>query len=239
MDIKKCSKCGEIKPVSEFQRDKSMKDDYRTTCKTCAAYYSMKYYNDNHESILHKRKINAEKTRSTRNEWQREYKKRDPIKWEAYQKQYSVLNRERINARRREYYTKNKLIMNDRLKQYNIKRRITDISFRISGNLRGRVYKAIASQGVIKKRTTAYLVGCSIAYLKIHLEGQFQFGMTWDNYGLHGWHIDHIRPCASFDLTDPEQQKQCFHYTNLQPLWAEDNLKKGAKWNEETISNAV
>jgi HNH endonuclease. len=54
--------------------------------------------------------------------------------------------------------------------------------------------------------------------------------MSWDNYGRDGWHIDHIRPCASFDLTDPEQQRQCFHYTNLQPLWAADNIRKGAKW---------
>ena len=57
--------------------------------------------------------------------------------------------------------------------------------------------------------------------------------MSWDNYGTHGWHIDHIRPCASFDLSDEEQQKICFHYTNLQPLWAEDNLKKSKKWEEE------
>ena len=54
--------------------------------------------------------------------------------------------------------------------------------------------------------------------------------MSWDNYGIHGWHIDHIRPCASFDLTDPEQQRQCFHYPNLQPLWAFDNLSKNDGW---------
>ena len=62
----------------------------------------------------------------------------------------------------------------------------------------------------------------------MHLEAQFKPGMTWDNYGLKGWHVDHIRPCASFDLRDPEQQRRCFHYTNLQPLWAEENLKKGS-----------
>jgi hypothetical protein len=52
--------------------------------------------------------------------------------------------------------------------------------------------------------------------------------MSWDNHGKHGWHIDHIRPCASFDFSDPEQQQQCFHYSNLQPLWAGDNLSKGS-----------
>jgi hypothetical protein len=54
--------------------------------------------------------------------------------------------------------------------------------------------------------------------------------MTWENWALDGWHIDHIRPCCSFDLTDPEQQKKCFHYSNLQPLWAEENWSKGGKW---------
>ena len=75
------------------------------------------------------------------------------------------------------------------------------------------------------------LIDCTIEALKHWLSYQFAPGMTWDNYGE--WHIDHVRPCASFDLTDPEQQKQCFHWTNLQPLWAEDNLKKSHKWRME------
>ena len=78
-----------------------------------------------------------------------------------------------------------------------------------------------------KHGTTIKLLGCNINELRFYLEGKFIDGMSWDNYGE--WHIDHIRPCASFDLTDPEQQKKCFHYTNLQPLWAEDNLSKGDK----------
>lgn len=72
---------------------------------------------------------------------------------------------------------------------------------------------------------TIKLIGCSIEQLKQHLEKQFKLGMSWFNYGK--WHVDHIKPCASFDLTDIEQQKQCFNYTNLQPLWAEENLVKG------------
>jgi len=71
------------------------------------------------------------------------------------------------------------------------------------------------------------LVGCSIEELMKHIESQFTDGMSWENQGE--WHIDHVRPCASFDLTDEQQQRECFHYTNLQPLWAEDNLRKRAK----------
>lgn len=75
------------------------------------------------------------------------------------------------------------------------------------------------------------LIGCSIEQLLEHLESQFQDGMTWDNYGE--WHIDHIKPCAMFDFTKEEDQRECFHYTNLQPLWAEDNLRKSDKYIEE------
>ena len=71
------------------------------------------------------------------------------------------------------------------------------------------------------------MIGCSILELKQYLELKFKKGMTWDNYSFYGWHVDHIKPCASFDLTDIEQQKECFHYTNLQPLWCNDNWIKG------------
>ena len=71
----------------------------------------------------------------------------------------------------------------------------------------------------------------SIENLWIHLEKSFKPGMTRENYGK--WHIDHIRPCSSFDLSKPEEQSICFHYSNLMPLWAEENLKKGSKLNYE------
>ena len=73
-------------------------------------------------------------------------------------------------------------------------------------------------------------MGCTTDELVAHLEKQFTPGMTWDNWAYRGWHIDHIRPCASFDLADPEQQRECFHYTNLQPLWAVDNMRKSDNW---------
>ena len=71
------------------------------------------------------------------------------------------------------------------------------------------------------------LIGCSISDLVKHLENQFIEGMSWKNYGK--WHIDHIRPCASFNLLNEDEQRACFHYSNLQPLWAIDNLKKKDK----------
>jgi hypothetical protein len=112
---------------------------------------------------------------------------------------------------------------------YQWKRRRRDVDYRLRLTLRNRLCAAISRGKGKKIESSISLVGCTVFELRAHLESQFQPGMTWDNYGLHGWHIDHIIPCASFDLTDPEQQKACFHYTNLQPLWAEDNLKKGAR----------
>jgi len=102
--------------------------------------------------------------------------------------------------------------------------------FRLPFNLRSRLYQAVRNQQ--KSGSAVRDLGCSIEELKQHLESQFQEGMTWENYGQ--WHIDHIKPLASFDLSNREQFLQACHYTNLQPLWAEDNLRKGC--NAETVA---
>lgn len=94
-------------------------------------------------------------------------------------------------------------------------------------SMRARLWLAL--KGKNKTSTTLDLIGCDTEELRRHLESQFTKGMNWNNYGINGWHVDHIEPCASFDLTDEDQQKKCFHYTNLQPLWAKDNLRKSNK----------
>ena len=103
--------------------------------------------------------------------------------------------------------------------------------------LRCRVKAAISRITVqnfnYKYSSSVELLGASIPDVIKHLEKQFKQGMTWKNHGKDGWHIDHIRPCASFDLSKLEEQKKCFHYNNLQPLWSVDNIKKGAKLNYE------
>lgn len=96
---------------------------------------------------------------------------------------------------------------------------------RLSLNLRNRIKDALKRNS--KTDSTRNLLGCSIEHLKFWLTFYFQPGMSWANYGE--WHIDHIQPCASFDLRDPRQQALCFNYTNLQPLWESDNLSKSDK----------
>lgn len=100
-----------------------------------------------------------------------------------------------------------------------------DINYRLTKLLRNRV-RAMVTKGC-KSAHTLDLLGCSIDELKAHLEMQFEPGMTWDN--CEEWHIDHIIPCSYFDLTKEENQRICFNYRNLQPLWAKDNVKKSNK----------
>jgi hypothetical protein len=157
----------------------------------------------------------------------KEYNKNHANKISQYQKEYF-----------KTYYKLNKQTLIDRVtkfrkdnpehfKNYLKNRRILDINFKLSGNLRTRINQAIKINS--KRGHTLDLLGCSIVFLKERLESQFKKGMTWDNWALDGWHIDHIYPCTSFDLTKKSEQKICFHWSNLQPLWAKDNLSKSAK----------
>ena len=119
----------------------------------------------------------------------------------------------KVQSKRKNEYTKLKFIENP--------------TFKLLHRIRSRLLKAVKAARCNKSNGTLKLLGFIPADLKIYLEEQFTEGMTWDNQGK--WHVDHIKPCAAFNLADPEEQKKCFHYTNLQPLWAIDNLKKGVK----------
>jgi transposase-like protein len=100
-----------------------------------------------------------------------------------------------------------------------------NIQFRLANQLRSRLYKI--TKGIFKNGSAVSNLGCSLAELQKHLQDKFQPGMTWENQGK--WHIDHIRPLASFDLQNPAEFKLACHYSNLQPLWAVDNIKKGKR----------
>ena len=145
------------------------------------------------------------------------------------------LNRERYSRNRdkmRAYANEWKKKHKKRLSQLRKEKR-KDINHKIKLVLRCRIKAALVRMAIYNRKyrytSSINLLGDSILNVVKYLEKQFKPGMTWQNHGRDGWHIDHIIPCASFDLTDLEQQKKCFHYTNLQPLWALDNLSKGAK----------
>lgn len=188
-------------------------------CTNCDNYKPLsKFYNDKRASdgktsqCKECRKRNVKKWQKKNPEKVKKYKKKwrqNNLKYHKnYNEKWCKENRERINKRRRE-------------------RRKTDLNFKLKECLRRRINKAITRGDKAEK--TKNLLGCTIEEFKKHLENQFEKGMNWDNYGYEGWHIDHIKPCDSFDLTDLKQQKECFHYSNLQPLWKNDNFKKGNK----------
>jgi hypothetical protein len=130
----------------------------------------------------------------------------------AMMKRYKQNNKEKVKEYTRDYYRN---------------RKRTDLDFKLRCALRVRLNEAINNSK--KQGSSVRDLGCSVQELKEHLEKQFQEGMTWENWSVHGWHIDHIIPLASFDLTDKEQFLKACHYTNLQPLWAKDNISKKDK----------
>jgi hypothetical protein len=109
------------------------------------------------------------------------------------------------------------------------RRRLQNPRYKLEAALRTRLRCALRAQGVQKTENTFVLVGCSSEQLRAHLEGQFRPGMTWATFGV-SWQVDHIRPCASFDLRLVEDRRRCFHFTNLQPLFVTENRSKGARW---------
>ncbi len=150
-------------------------------------------------------------------------KNKDKIKEQV--KQYKLQNGDVIRGKNKKYRLQNIKKINTYHREYRKIRRKNDLGFKLRHYLSTRIWFAIKqSKKTIK---TMDLVGCSLDYLKDYLECQFDDEMSWTNYGA--WHIDHIIPCASFDLTNEEEQRKCFHYSNLQPLWASDNFSKGAK----------
>lgn len=113
--------------------------------------------------------------------------------------------------------------------EYQKRHKRENINARLRNNLSCRIHSALRRQSLVKSEKMAELVGCSVAYFREYLKGLWRPGMTWENHGVYGWHIDHIIPCAAFDLSKPEEQRKCFHYTNLQPMWGKENQSKGRK----------
>jgi hypothetical protein len=162
--------------------------------------YYKKYYLKNRDIIL-----KNHKKRNSTIEYKEKKKEYDKLYWKANRKRLISLKIKKNKIRRRE-----------------------DPVFRLKENLRRRMNCALNSIGVKRTKRSLELLGVpNIEFLKNYLESKFKPGMSWEKRGLI--HIDHIIPCVAFDLTDPKQQLKCFHYTNLQPLWAHENLSKNSK----------
>lgn len=274
--MKTCCRCGEIKSLDSFCKDKNRSDGLYTYCKECASVYAKKYYEShseeikanvrdwhdsqkgNHVEVLTKRcpkcgeikdasMFDKDDTRITglRN-WCRECRK---AKWNENlednlikKRAGYIRNRETNLAYARQYVIENKDVINEKIKIYNSKpevrekirtyckiRRDADPMLRLNNAIRAAIYHSL--RGAKNGCHWETLVGFSIDELRGHIEKQFVEGMTWENYGVGGWEIDHKIPLIAHNFSSPDQIdfKRAWHLKNLRPLWATDNRSKSDK----------
>jgi len=249
--MKYCKGCNQSKALTEFYKHPKGRNGLASRCKVCKEASKKKYYETIREKIIAGaskwQQNNTEKFCKGCNqskaltEFSKHCRKHDGLasrckvcrnaqnkKWAQNNREkvrkYKQNNREKANAanRKSRQRPEAKKKRNARARE----RYRTDPQFKLECNLRSRV--GMALKGKAKSARTMELVGCSSPHLMDHLEKQFLPGMTWENYGPV-WHVDHMMPFDSFDLSYPEQQRQCCHYTNLQPLWGPENISKGNK----------
>ena len=194
--MKTCASCNETKELTEFYIRQAK-------CKKCC---------------IKKRREWALKHPNDVRRYFKKFKKNNIERYKKQQQEYCERNRELLSYKSGVWKKQNRDKWNDYIKKFKKK----NPSYRIAEQLRSRIYHAL--KGKSKSQSTQKMLGCSFIELKKYLESKFKSQMTWKNYGK--WHIDHIKPCSSFDLTKEDEQRKCFHYTNLQPLWAIENLKK-------------
>jgi hypothetical protein len=189
-------------------REKMRKKEYYQNNKDILKVNHKNYWESNKENINAKSKNRRDNNKD---------------KEKIYHKKYREQNKSIIKEKKRIRYQKEK----EKINRENKVRYNQDVNFKLKCRLRHRVRMAIKNN--YKAGSAVKDLGCTIEQLKQYLESKFQLGMSWDNHTIDGWHIDHIKPLSSFDLSDRKQLLEACHYTNLQPLWAKDNLTKNDK----------
>lgn len=199
-------------------------------CKVCLAEVGKKYYlaRINDIKLRHKKYREENKTKETIRH--KNFYKKNSEKILCANKKYYSENKCKIRAKHREYYLstyKNHISKNrNKINTGDRKRRKENINVRIKSILKGRLAYSLRRNSGQKNKTTLEFLGCSIIEFKKYIESKFDNRMSWENHGYYTWHIDHIIPISKFDLTNLEECAKCFHYSNMQPLWWTDNLKK-------------
>jgi hypothetical protein len=206
METKICSSCNIKKEISNFHKWKYGPDGYKRVCKECRKLETNTYYKKNDKKI----KLRVSK-----------YRKENPEKVKKIKNKIYERDKERILSVNKLYRENNKEKRNEHQRY----RRLNDPLHKLKHLMNSRLRVFMKLKNITKKNKTFEVIGCTPSELKKHLENKFTTGMCWDNQGK--WHIDHIIPLSS-GKTEDDIIKLC-HYTNLQPLWAIDNMKKGSK----------
>jgi len=230
--MKKCSKCGERKEIVEFYKDKTQKHGLTSACKMCARETGKRSHFKNRDKVLKRQKKwrikNSDKEKNRTKKWREENKevfKETARKWR-------IQNKELTKKTIKKWQAKNPHKVKSINKRAYQKVRST-LKGKLNSNLRSVIRQSL--QGGSKAgRHWENLVDYTIDELKCHLEKKFLPGMTWENYGKHGWHIDHKIPISAFNFEKPEHIdfKKCWALKNLNPLWAKDNKSKSNKLNQ-------
>jgi hypothetical protein len=222
--MKKCTKCNEIKPISSFTSHKLTKDKLQCHCRDCIKASTTKYRNanpdDGKQHYLSKQEHYKKKSLDRYNS------KKDIIL--KKQKEYSDKHQDAIKAYTKVWRSQNK----DRVNEYHRERRRNNPCIKLANILRSKISTNVKKVSSTKDQSSLEIVGlASWEELKIHLESQFEDGMSWSNYGIgennSTWHIDHILP-ISLAMT-LEEVKELNYYTNLRPMWGSDNIRKSNK----------
>lgn len=220
---KRCPRCDTIKPLTEFGKRKNGKTP-QSYCKPCNSKTGMEWYEGNkpraHENSRRWRRENVERERELKR--RRYWSDVDLSRSKA--REWYRANQEAVLMRAREYNKRPE--MQEKRRVYEAEKRALDKNFRIAKTLRQHLWHTLAHRRPIG--SCAMYLGCSAEEAREHLERQFETGMSWDNWGRgdHGqrqWHVDHIRPLRSFDLTDEKQLAEACHFTNLRPVWSAEN----------------
>ena len=213
IEKKECTKCNLLLEVTKFGIRRDRKSGYRSSCKECEKKNQKKWVNNN---LVYYKDRNKK--------YYKKYYDDNTMYFKEKNKNYYEENKDLCNELSKKFKEKNR---NNRSEFDKVKRQIDPI-FKIKNNVRVRLYKFLKLKDITKNNKTFDIIGCSPIFLKEHLEKQFTDEMSWENHGLYCWHIDHIMPLDSAK-TEEEIYKLC-HYTNLQPLWSTDNLKKSNKY---------
>jgi hypothetical protein len=212
-NTKICSECYQDKELEEFSKDKSRNDGYTYKCRACIGIFTKsnkekrKKYNEQNKD---RDKKCRENNKSQLNSYARLYYNKN----KNLKQQYYQINKKTCLLKVKAYQCKNiEYILKKNKERYN-----SDVQYKISLLLRQGIRRALKRENNKIDGKTLDMLGCSIEEFKLYLEQQFKPEMNWENHGII-WEIDHIKPCASFDLEDIEQQNECFYYTNHQPLF--------------------
>jgi len=220
---KHCFTCKRWKGLDKFAHNRTIWDGLDRKCRDCTREYRVK----NKAKLALAQKEYRETHKQERKIWLEANASGLKLYNQDYGKAYRKDNQEVLKSYFAKHFQENKATIYAKAKE----RRDNDPTLCLLYNLRCRINKALKYD--IKSARTKELLACSIDNLKTHLESQFEEGMTFENNTLDGWHVDHIIPCAYFDMSNPVHQLRCFNYRNLQPLWAKDNLSKSSKMSPE------